>query len=107
MEGKDHGKGKYAWLDGRLCEVCIKDNCKFGGSVAPFGWRASTMQIGRKARKMHIYGKGKYAWSDGQLYEGQWADNKMHGLGVYTDTSGHKWEGQFYNGSGPGLTLQL
>ena len=31
----------------------------------------------------------------------------MHGHGVYTDVEGHKWEGQFHNGSGPGLTCQL
>lgn len=39
--------------------------------------------------------------------QGEWVDNRMHGLGVYTDVEGHKWEGQFFNGSGPGLTCQL
>lgn len=51
--------------------------------------------------------QGTYAWPDGRRYEGQWEENRMHGLGVYRDARGHKWEGQFFNGSGPGLTCQL
>ena len=39
--------------------------------------------------------------------QGDWVDNKMHGHGVFTDASGHKWEGDFHNGSGPGLTCDL
>jgi hypothetical protein len=27
----------------------------------------------------------------------------MHGSGVFFDTKGVSWEGQFYNGTGPGL----
>lgn len=27
----------------------------------------------------------------------------MHGLGMFVDTKGISWKGQFYNGSGPGL----
>lgn len=51
--------------------------------------------------------QGTYTWPDGRRYDGMWEENRMHGHGVYTDASGHKWEGQFYNGSGPGLTCQL
>lgn len=40
-------------------------------------------------------------------YEGEWVQNKMHGKGKYTDTNGHTWHGQFYNGAGPGLTYIL
>ena len=39
--------------------------------------------------------------------QGEWVENKMHGHGVFTDASGHKWEGDFHNGSGPGLTCDL
>eukprot|EP00898_Chlorokybus_atmophyticus_P002909 jgi/Chlat1/3619/Chrsp237S03612 len=49
-------------------------------------------------------GTGTYKWSDGSRYEGAWRDNRMHGEGVYRDREGRGWTGQFFNGSGPGLT---
>jgi hypothetical protein len=48
-------------------------------------------------------GQGQYRWPDGSVYVGQWAENKMHGDGKYTDSAGREWHGKFYNGSGPGL----
>jgi hypothetical protein len=39
--------------------------------------------------------------------QGDWVSNVMHGQGSFTDTEGHCWAGQFYNGAGPGLTCQL
>jgi hypothetical protein len=41
------------------------------------------------------------------LLQGEWAEGKMHGQGCFTDGEGHRWEGQFYNGAGPGLTCRL
>lgn len=41
------------------------------------------------------------------LLQGEWSEGKMHGQGSYTDGEGHVWEGQFYNGAGPGLTHRL
>jgi hypothetical protein len=41
------------------------------------------------------------------LLQGDWVSNVMHGQGSFTDTAGHCWAGQFYNGAGPGLTCQL
>ena len=46
-------------------------------------------------------------WADGRSYSGEWRENKMHGKGVYTDKDGHNWTGQFFHGSGPGLTCDL
>ena len=37
--------------------------------------------------------------------QGAWDHNKMHGDGTYRDAEGHEWAGQFFNGSGPGLTM--
>lgn len=39
--------------------------------------------------------------------QGLWEHNRMHGQGIYTDAEGHQWSGQFFNGSGPGLTCLL
>lgn len=36
-----------------------------------------------------------------------WQDGKMHGEGSYIDQNGRKWDGQFYNGSGPGLKCNI
>lgn len=41
------------------------------------------------------------------LMQGLWEHNRMHGQGIYTDAEGHQWSGQFFNGSGPGLTCLL
>lgn len=39
--------------------------------------------------------------------QGEWVEGRMHGQGTYVDGGGHQWEGQFYNGAGPGLTCRL
>lgn len=49
-------------------------------------------------------GHGTYAFPDGSAYEGGWVDNQMHGDGVFVDTKGVRWTGQYYNGTGPGLS---
>lgn len=43
----------------------------------------------------------------GVFLQGLWEHNRMHGQGTYTDAEGHQWSGQFFNGSGPGLTCML
>jgi|LauGreDrversion2_3_1035106.scaffolds.fasta_scaffold313816_1 hypothetical protein len=30
-------------------------------------------------------------------------NNKMHGDGMFVDSTGRQWKGKFYNGQGPGL----
>lgn len=41
------------------------------------------------------HGKGRYRWEDHSGYEGNWADDKMHGFGVYVTPSGEIVEGIF------------
>ena len=30
-----------------------------------------------------MHGQGKFTWANGDIYEGQFADNQMHGLGEW------------------------
>eukprot|EP00241_Pyramimonas_parkeae_P022396 CAMPEP_0114297716 /NCGR_PEP_ID=MMETSP0059-20121206/12007_1 /TAXON_ID=36894 /ORGANISM="Pyramimonas parkeae, Strain CCMP726" /LENGTH=199 /DNA_ID=CAMNT_0001419977 /DNA_START=75 /DNA_END=674 /DNA_ORIENTATION=+ len=49
-------------------------------------------------------GNGKYTWPDGSWYDGGWMFNKFHGMGKFFDQSKDKtFEGQYYNGAGPGF----
>ena len=34
-------------------------------------------------------------WPDGRLYEGQFRDNRREGYGIYTESDGSKYEGQW------------
>ena len=52
-------------------------------------------------------GKGIYVWPDGRHYEGDFFENNLHGQGLFKDVQGHVWTGQFFNGSGPGLTMRI
>lgn len=38
-------------------------------------------------------------YPDGSSYDGSWANNLMHGEGVYTDSDHIRWEGIFVNGT--------
>jgi hypothetical protein len=46
-------------------------------------------------------------WPDGRQYEGAFQEGIMHGLGVFIDKHGHRFNGHFTSGSGPGLTYDL
>ncbi|KAK9829757.1 hypothetical protein WJX72_007698 [[Myrmecia] bisecta] len=81
LDDKMHGTGKFTFASGAV----------FEGS-----WLNGEYQ-----------GRGCYSWPDGRKYEGEWQQCRMHGQGVYTDKDGHGWTGQFFNGSGPGLTCLL
>ena len=35
--------------------------------------------------------------ADGDVYEGNWADDKAHGYGIYTHTDGANYVGSSYN----------
>eukprot|EP00976_Prorocentrum_cordatum_P060421 1175883-Prorocentrum_minimum.AAC.4 len=53
-------------------------------------------------------GHGKYTWADGSWYEGSWYNNFFHGQGKYYNaTRNQTYEGQYYNGAGPGLYSQV
>ncbi len=43
-------------------------------------------------------GKGKFSNSNGNVYEGDFKDDKMHGVGKYFDNAGGIYEGGFENG---------
>jgi hypothetical protein len=45
-----------------------------------------------------MHGHGSMVYADGTMYEGSWANNVMHGDGLYTDPDEVKWEGIFVNG---------
>jgi len=52
-------------------------------------------------------GMGKYSWPDGSWYEGGWYQNKFHGMGKYFNQNlDRMYEGQYYNGAGPGFYIQ-
>lgn len=46
-------------------------------------------------------------WPNGAKYVGGWLENKMHGDGTYIDKEGNTWTGQFFNGIGPGLVMEI
>mmetsp|Transcript_7183 Transcript_7183/g.14590 ORF Transcript_7183/g.14590 Transcript_7183/m.14590 type:complete len:186 (-) Transcript_7183:617-1174(-) len=53
------------------------------------------------------HGHGKYTWADGSWYEGSWCRNCFHGQGKYFNKTTNKtYEGQYYNGAGPGFYSQ-
>ncbi|XP_024381142.1 uncharacterized protein [Physcomitrium patens] len=52
-------------------------------------------------------GLGTYMWPNGAKYVGGWLENKMHGDGMYKDKDGNSWTGQFFNGIGPGLIMEI
>jgi hypothetical protein len=41
---------------------------------------------------------GSFYYSGGQRYEGEWLDNKKHGLGTYIDSAGNRQGGLWSNG---------
>ena len=46
--------------------------------------------------KRHGYGKMTYSCDD--IYEGYWADDKLHGPGLYIWRDGGRFEGTFEEG---------
>ncbi len=42
--------------------------------------------------------RGNFTWADGRIYDGDWLDNKEHGIGSYTFVNGDVYEGQFKEG---------
>ncbi|KAJ1637222.1 hypothetical protein T492DRAFT_609678 [Pavlovales sp. CCMP2436] len=65
---------------------------------------ASGAKYAGQWEKNRYSGHGKYNFPDGSTYEGRWTENQMHGAGMFVDKKGIIWKGQFYNGSGPGLS---
>lgn len=67
--------------------------------------RSRMEQRRRRCRRLHARCLG--AAVAHVLVQGEFAGSVMHGRGCFMDAQGRKWAGQFFNGSGPGLTHQL
>lgn len=108
-DNKYDGAGTYSWPDGSRYEV-----------------RAPRWEGGRRRDRVgQGVGLREGVWGGAQASctpashvrfstpcraptpQGQWLDGRMHGQGAFVDAEGRRWAGQFYNGSGPGLTYQL
>ena len=100
-----HGQGVYIEGDYSYEGEWFEDKMH-GEGVLRFA--SGAMYKGTFAENKYA-GEGTYSFPDGtSKYVGLWENSRMHGMdGVYTDKESHEWKGQFYNGSGPGLTCQL
>lgn len=129
MDDEMHGQGKFVFASGASYHGCFDRN-KFHGQgtyVFPDG---KQYQVGQELcmaalhrrtallRCCHVVTQhmqlvlqtfpSKTCWVlRCACLQGQWVANVMHGEGCFTDTEGHQWTGQFFNGAGPGLTCQL
>lgn len=52
------------------------------------------------------HGLGRYKWNDAWEYFGQWADNKMTGVGCCVWKDGRKYEGEWLNNQMHGFGIQ-
>ena len=115
VNGLYNGLGKYCWPDGRSYEVRLDGRFSDIDMVLIV---CATVQEVLQSRRCQERCMGQIEYSVGHVghvdllhssfaFQGAWVDNKMHGHGVFTDARGHKWEGDFHNGSGPGLTCDL
>ena len=50
-----------------------------------------------------MHGAGVYIQSSGKRYEGEFKDDLMHGTGIYSQADGKRYEGQFLNDKRHGL----
>ncbi len=50
---------------------------------------------------------GKLIHTDGDIYEGEWVNDKAHGIGTYIHKDGSNYEGQWYKDKqeGEGLII--
>lgn len=48
-------------------------------------------------------GIGVYTWEDGRQYQGEYKDDKKHGYGIYTWKDGREYRGFWHRGKQHGL----
>ena len=41
--------------------------------------------------------QGRYIWTDGRIYEGEWMNQKLHGVGIYKWRDGKIYKGEYSN----------
>ena len=39
--------------------------------------------------------KGKYIWSNGDVYDGEWDNEEINGVGVFTSSKGTHYQGEW------------
>ena len=49
-----------------------------------------------------LHGKGKYTWPNGNVYEGDWRDDNRSGKGKFTWSDGDVYEGDYVDGKRTG-----
>jgi len=95
---------------GKFQMGCISGDCENGFGVYLLLW--VDLYVGEFKDGVR-YGKGTYTWgpvseenyepgykhlaSVGSQYVGDWENNRMHGVGVYTSNDGSKYEGEYRN----------
>lgn len=120
VKGFKQGAGKYAWKDGSSYEgqfqndsihgngkfVCsygvyegqFEDAFQHGEGV--FNYSNGDKYVGQFSRGVRE-GKGKMVWASGvphEWYEGQWLEDKPHGIGSLKSLTGFIENGQFGGG---------
>ena len=94
-DGKQHGRGVEAWIDGRKYIGEFQNDKRHGEGIF-------TISDGTKFTGQYINGKkhgdGTYEWSNGDVYVGPFKDGKQSGKGKYTFASGKIHIGLFKEG---------
>ena len=126
-DGKPHGTGVYATIDGDLhhCQTW-SNGLKHGSTVDVWAdgrvYRGTYCQGQRQGQGVLTWpygasytghfehdkrnGSGRYVYADGRCYEGNYRDDRPHGYGVLTTAEGvviydGMWElGEFVGGGG-------
>eukprot|EP00403_Amphidinium_massartii_P040584 CAMPEP_0178454220 /NCGR_PEP_ID=MMETSP0689_2-20121128/45236_1 /TAXON_ID=160604 /ORGANISM="Amphidinium massartii, Strain CS-259" /LENGTH=765 /DNA_ID=CAMNT_0020080127 /DNA_START=22 /DNA_END=2317 /DNA_ORIENTATION=- len=94
-KGKQEGKGRQMWQDGRVYEGEFKQGLLDGHGRLE--WQSTTGRAvyeGDFSKNLR-HGRGKYTWDDGRTYDGEWRAGKRHGEAVCTDRHGNEKRGMW------------
>ena len=84
--GKQHGRGKYAWNSGSTYEGTTMNLSGSGLTLILF---VGYWKVGK------FDGFGTYTWPSGASYAGEWKKGKKNGHGRFLWSNGTKYEGDF------------
>jgi hypothetical protein len=100
------GKGVMAWSDGDRFEgewVAYE-----GPKRGTMTYRDGNVYTGQVAPNFDPHGKGRKVWKDGGCsYEGDWADGRQHGEGVYQCPTGFTRTGSYRRGKAHGRSVTV